>query len=231
MQKENIQVAFADDHVMVRKGIISLLNSVGGIDVIIEADNGQQLITEIEEAKKKPEICILDINMPDMDGFTLLCEIKRKWPDMKILILTASDSELYVIRTMQAGANGYLLKRSDIEIVKEALCSIHSEGYYYSDCANSTIFHLVNTKAIKLQSLTESEITVLKYCCSDLTYGQIAQKMHTTIRSVEGCRDRLFNKLNLNNRTGLALFAIRFGLVTLETNYSGKTAIPLTKTR
>jgi two-component system invasion response regulator UvrY len=71
----------------------------------------------------------------------------------------------------------------------------------------------------------------LKYCCSDLTYGQIAQKMNTSIRSVEGCRDRLFNKLNLNSRVALALFAIRFGLVTLETNFSGKTIIPLTKTR
>lgn len=230
-KRETIRVGFADDHNMVRRGIISMLLKLGGVDVVIEAVNGRELVSQMEAAQILPDICILDINMPVMDGFTVLSEIKRRWPAMKILVLTAYFSEIYIIRMMQAGSNGYLLKECDIEEVKSALISIYQDGYYYSECANSTVFHLIQTKAIKSQSFTEHEIEVLKYCCSDLSYSQIAQQMHTTLRSVEGCRDRLFSKLNLNSRVGLVLFAIRFGLVTLDTNYTGKTVIPLTKTR
>jgi len=230
-KRETIRIGFADDHNLVRKGIISMLQKLGGVDIVIEAVNGSELVSKMESAHKLPDICILDISMPVMDGFTVLREIKRRWPSMKILVLTAFFSEIYIIRMMQAGANGYLLKECDIEEVKAALMSIYEDGYYYSDCANSTVFHLINTKAIKSQSFTENEIEVLKYCCSDLSYSQIAQKMNTTIRSVEGYRDRLFHKLNLNSRVGLALFAIRFGLVTLDMNYTGKTIIPSIKTK
>ncbi|GAB3910482.1 response regulator transcription factor [Mucilaginibacter boryungensis] len=231
-QELTIRVAFADDHNLVRKGIISMLRSLGGIDIVIEADNGNELISKLTAADRLPEICILDISMPQMDGFAVLTEVKRRWPEMKVLVLTAFFWEIYIIRMMQAGANGYLLKECDIEEVKTALISIHNEGYYYSECANSTVFHLVNTKAIRLQTFTENEIEVLKYCCTDLTYGEIAQQMHTTLRSVEGSRDRIFHKLNLNSRIALVLFAIRSGLVTLDTNYyPGKTIIPFTKTK
>ncbi|MGN6568035.1 MAG: response regulator transcription factor [Flavipsychrobacter sp.] len=230
-KRETIRIGFADDHNLVRKGIISMLSKLGGVDIVIEAVNGRELISKMEAAQKLPDLCILDISMPVMDGFTVLHEIKRRWPFMKILILTAFFSEIYIIRMMLAGANGYLLKECDIEEVKAAVISIYEEGYYYSECANSTVFHLINTNAIKTQAFTENEIEVLKYCCSDLSYSQIAQQMNTTIRSVEGYRDRLFHKLNVNNRVALVLFAIQFGLVILDTNYTGKTVIPLTKTK
>jgi len=224
-----IHIAFADDHTILRKGVISLLDSIGGVVVDIEADDGQELLDKLEQVDVLPHICMIDFSMPQLDGYGALLQIRKRWPDMKTLILTAFNSELYVIRMMQAGANGYLLKKSDVAELKEALISIHNHGYYYSECANSTLFHLVKTNSIKLQHFTESEIEMLKYCCSEFSYGQIAQKMNTTLSSVEGIRDRLFLKLNLNSRVGLALFAVQFGLVKIESNYENSTIIPIQK--
>ena len=163
--------------------------------------------------------------MPVMDGFTALMEIRKKWPKMKTLILTGFNSEQYVIRMMMAGANGYLLKKCSENEIHDAINSIHENGYYYSECANSTLFHLVKTKTIKMQQFTDSEMEFLKYCCSELTLAQIAQKMKTTQAGVEGYRDRLYGKLNLSSRVELALFAVRFGIVPLEINNSGNKVI------
>lgn len=226
-----IHVAFADDHQIVRESITSMLVKQGGIAIDIEAENGQELLEKLESASVLPDICMIDISMPVMDGFTALLEIRKKWPKMKTLILTAFDDEMYVIRMIQAGANGYLLKKSSIKETKEAILSIYSVGYYYSENANRTLFHLNDTNSIKMQGFSEQEIEVLKYCCTELKYGEIAQKMNTTLNGIEGCRDRLFIKLKVNSRVGLALFAVRFGLCPLENNPFGKIVIPKLKNK
>jgi len=216
MQPTEIHIAFADDHKAVRKGIISFLNGLGGIVVDIEANNGKELIKQLEKAKRLPDVCILDINMPQMDGFETLTEIMKRWQSMKVLILTVHDAELYVIRMIRNGANGYLLKSCDPEEIKKALFTIHTKGVYFSDVISSQFFHAVQNKEIKLPNFTAKEVEVLKYCCTDLSYAQIAEKMRTTSRSVEGYRDSLFKKLKVNSRVSLALYAVQFGYVPLE---------------
>ena len=215
-----IRIAYADDHKVVRKGIISFINELGGIDVVIEADNGRILIEKIENASKIPDVCIVDINMPEMNGFDTTIALKKKWPDIKVLILTAFEVELYLIRMISYGANGYLLKNCDPDEIKKAIFAVHNDGMYYADHRTQHLVNRVNNGEIKLLKLTEGELQLLSYICSDLSYMQIAEKTGTTIKGVEGHRDNLFRKLDIKSRTGLAMFAMQFGLITKEINTS-----------
>ncbi|XZF13924.1 response regulator transcription factor [Chitinophagaceae bacterium MMS25-I14] len=211
-----IHVAYADDHATVRKGIITFMGELGGISVDIEAGNGKDLLKQLEQAEHVPDICIIDINMPEMNGFDTLIEIKKRWPNMKTLVLTIFDHELYIIRMILNGANGYLLKSCDPTDIKKALVSIYNNGIYHSELVSSQFLHAIKNKEIKLPNFTEKELQVLKYCCSDLSYAQIAKNMNTTARSVEGYRDSLFKKLKVNSRVSLALYAVQAGITPLE---------------
>jgi len=213
-----INIAYADDHKIVRKGIISFINELGGMKVCVEANNGKELIANIEKSTIIPDICILDISMPVMNGFDTIVELKKKWPELKVLVLTVFQTDIYIIRMIMYGANGYLLKSSDPEEIKKAIGIVYNNGAYFSDSTTRHFFNAVQNKQIKLPNLTAREIQVLNYCCGDLSYAQIAEKIGTTTRSVEGYRDSLFKKLKTNSRVSLALFAVQFGLVPLEIN-------------
>jgi len=210
---EVIHIAYVDDHVAVRKGIISFLNNLGGIKVDIEANNGKELISQLELAIKLPDIIIIDINMPVMDGFETMKVVKERWQHMKALILTAFETELYIIQMIKLGCNGYLLKECHPDDIKQALKNIYSYGYYYSDSASHELFLKVRKGEIKLPHFTEGENEFLHYCCSNLGYSQIAEKMNVTLKVIEGYRDRLCGKLHVNNRISLAMYAVQFGFV------------------
>jgi len=210
-----IRIAYVDDSVAVRKGIIAFLTSLGGIQVDIEADNGQQLIDKLK-TRETPDICLLDISMPVLDGFDTLTQITTQWPQMKVLVLTIHKLDYYIIRMIRHGASGYLLKSCDPEEIKKALIAVYNTGFYYSNTITSRFVQQVRSKEISIPNFTEAEIEMLKHCCSDLTYIEIAEKMNTTVRSIEGYRDSLFNKLSVNSRVSLSMFAIQFGLVPLE---------------
>ncbi len=215
-----LNVAYADDHILVRKGIASLLNKMSGLNVYIEADNGIDLIEQIERADSIPDVCILDINMPGMNGFETIIQLKRKWPHIGVLVLTVFDNEYYFIRMIRSGANGYLLKSCDPEDIMHALLTIHNKGMYYNEAVARSYFQAMQNKDFKMPDLTATEISTLKYCCSDLSYAEIADKLGVTTRSVEGYRDGLFKKLQVSSRVGLAMFAVQFGIVTIEINTS-----------
>lgn len=212
---EIVKVAYADDHTSVRKGIISYLHELGGIKVIIEAEDGGELIDKMEQSKIQPDVCIVDINMP-MNGFETVAVIREKWPGRKVLILSTYAEDMYVVRMIRAGANGYLSKACDPDEIKEAILSIHRNGHYYSDLYMEKSILAIQDKTIRVSDLTEKELTVLKLCCSEMTYSQIAQYMKCTSKSVEGYRDSLFRKLEVNSRVSLALFAVKMGLVLID---------------
>ncbi len=216
IENEPLRIAYAEDHTIVRKGIVALLNDMGGLQVDIESDNGIDLIAKIQKAKIAPDVCIIDINMPGMNGFDTIIELKKKWPKLGVLVLTVFDIEYYFIRMIMSGANGYLLKSCDPDEIRKAIVTIHKEGMYYSDMVTRNYFHAIMNKEIKLPNLTPMEVLVLKQCCSDLSYSQIAEQMNTTSRSVEGYRDSLFKKLNVNSRVSLAMFAVQFGIVPVD---------------
>jgi len=216
MKYETIHIAYADDHVMVRKGIISLINAFGGINVDIEADSGKDLITQLTWAEKLPDIILLDIHMNEMDGFQTMQKLKEKWPRIKTLVITAFETELHLIKMIHLGVNGYLLKNCNPENIKDAIINIHENGIYHSGVTEEKFFKQVQTGMIRLPHFSDNEIAYLKYCPTEFSCNQIATKMGTTIKAVEGYRTRLCDKLKVKGRLGLAMCAIQFGFVDKE---------------
>lgn len=211
-----VTVAYAEDHTSVRKSIISYLHDLSGIEVIIDAANGKDLIGQIEKSGSLPDVCLIDIRMPELNGFETIAAIKQKWKGMKTLVLSTYVEEMYVLRMIRAGVNGYLSKACDPEEIKEALLAIHHKGTYFSELFAQKLAIAVQHNESRIPNFTEKELTFLKHCCSDMTYLQIAQLMKSTPKSVEGYRDSLFKKLEVNSRVSLALFAVRTGIVPME---------------
>ena len=216
MKDELIHIAIADDHVAVRSGVVALLKDMGGIAVDVQASNGRELINKLSLLSKLPSICMLDISMPDMNGFETIAAIKEKWPEMKVLVMTGFNLEHYVIRMIRYGANGYILKSCNPREIKQALVAIHEDGLHYSelmrDNMRKAMFHPQN-RAVEL---SEVETEVLKRCCSDLSYEEIGEAMGKSKKSIEGHRDALFRKLDVTSRVGLALYAVRSGIFPIE---------------
>lgn len=214
--EEPISLAYAEDHVVVRKGVIALINSLGGIRVDIEAGDGKELLAQISKAEHKPDVCLLDINMPVMNGLDTLTELRKKWPDIGVLVLSGVGLDMVIVNMIMKGANGYLLKNCRPEEVKEGVLSVYNDGIYFSNVVTRNYFHGIRNKEIRHSHFTENELNVLKKCCSSLSYAEIAKEMNTTTRSVEGLRDSLFKKLQMNNRVSLAMFAVQTGIVPIE---------------
>ncbi len=226
MNDNLIHIAYAEDHPITLQGTIQMLLPLGKIAFDITARNGKELIEKLERSDRLPDICMLDIQMPLMDGFETLREIKNRWPEIRNLVLTGHNSEDYILRMIQCGANGYLLKHCEVEDIHNALLDIYRDGYYYSDVADSKLFHQVSIRSITRPKLTELETEVLKLCCYDLTYSKIADILNAPKYSVIGCRNRLFAKLNVNNRIGLVLYALRLGLVQLPLRNDPRIQLP-----
>lgn len=212
--KQFIPIAIADDHEMFRDAIKNIVSTLPDYKVVIEAENGQQLIERLSAAEIFPEICILDIQMPVMNGYETIVELKNTWPELKVLALSMFNHEFSIIKMLKNGANGYLLKGAKLAEVQTALKEIHEKGYYSSELVTSNFFQLVhNSKESPLLKINEREIQFLKYCCTELNYKEIGKAMGVSARTVEGYRNTLFDKLNLHTRVGLVMFAINTGIV------------------
>jgi DNA-binding NarL/FixJ family response regulator len=216
---DNPSVALVDDHVLLRNGLANIIRNFNSHEVLFEADNGRQCIEKLE-AGLIPSIVLLDINMPEMDGYLTALTIKKRFPGVKVLALSMYDTENSIIRMLRNGARGYILKDTDPAELQTALRDIQQKGYYHSEMVTSRLMKLVNDLdnpdgEIQQQMvfLTEKEIEFLKLSCTELTYKEIADKMGVSPRTVDGYRDGLFEKLPVKTRVGLVLYAIRSGLV------------------
>ena len=207
--KEKILVAIADDHTLLRKGLADLIDSFGPFSVNIQAGNGKQLLENLKKADALPHICILDINMPELDGYGTLTLLKQQWPSIRVLALSMYNNEFTIIRMLRNGANGYLLKNCDPIDFKNALLTIHETGFYVDGPIGSGLHNLPTNGAA---TITPKEMEFLKWCCSELVYKEIADKMGISPRTVEDYRDNLFRKLKLNTRAGLVMYAINAGI-------------------
>lgn len=214
---QKIKVALTDDHVLLRRGLASLVNSFEEYTVAQEADNGQDLQQKIEK-DNLPDLVLLDINMPKMDGFATAQWLKQTYPLIKILALSMYDNENSVIRMFKAGARGYILKDCEPLELKTALDSVMQKGYYYSELVTGKLIHTINqmdedADMRNLAHLNEKEIQFLRLACTEMTYKEIADKMFLSPRTIDGYRDALFEKLNIKTRVGLVMYAIKNGIV------------------
>lgn len=212
-----IKIALADDHAILRKGVAEILARFEGFEVVLEAGNGKELLAKMEAAATLPDICIIDINMPEMNGYETTAAIKKAWPHVKVLALSMYDTELNIIKMLRNGANGYILKDNDPEDLRIAINEVHKNGFYHTELVTGRMLHLLHDAGSKVAlDLPERELNFLKYCCTELTYKEIAEKMFLSPRTIDGYREALFEKLQTTSRTGLVMYAIKAGLVDLK---------------
>ena len=213
-------IAIADDHTMFRKGLIALINLFPNYQVLFDAANGKDLIHQINP-KKLPEIILLDINMPEMDGYATAEWITANYPGIKILALSTMDAETSIIKMIKCGAKGYVLKDAEPGELKLAFDEVLSRGYFYNELITRKVIGSINlltdtnSPASTFIKLTEKDIEFLRFVCTELTYKEIADRMHVSTRTIESHRDTLCEKLDIKTRVGLVLYALKNNLVKL----------------
>ena len=213
-KQEEVKIIIVDDHKLFRKGMVGLINNFKNYKVVCEANNGEELTRQIS-ASIRPDIIILDINMPVMDGYETALWLKKNFPKVKILALSMNDSEESIIKMLRAGANGYILKDAEPHELENALTEVMQKGFYHSDMVSGVLINSMH-KGSDITSmnqdsiqLNDREIEFLKLACTELTYKEIADKMFVAPRTVDGYRETLFEKLDVKNRVGLVLYAIK----------------------
>jgi DNA-binding NarL/FixJ family response regulator len=218
-----INVVLVDDHVLLRNGLANLIESFGNYKVLFEANDGKDFIQKLNP-RLLPDVVLMDINMPLMDGYETCLWLKDNYPDIKVLALSMYDNENAIIRMFKAGAKGYILKDCDPFELKKALEAITTKGFYYSEMVTGTLIHSINTMDEKdnylnnAVKLNDREITFLKYACTELTYKEIADNMFVSPRTIDGYRDDIFQKLNVKTRVGLVMYAIKNGIVNISSS-------------
>lgn len=214
-------VALIDDHHLVRSGIAAMVNGVGGYNVVMEAANGREFMRALS-GNEEPAIAIVDLFMPVMDGFETIAWLKNNAPGIRPLALTFDASDDVMVRAVRAGARGFLLKNARPAVLKVALDSLMLTGYYHSDELHETLVDKQQLKTPQekqqekiIAAITPREMDFLLLVCApeEYTYEQIADKMNVHRRTVDGYRESLVEKFGIKSKTGLVLFAMKWGVV------------------
>lgn len=212
---KKIKVIVTDDHVLMRNALSRLVAGMEGYQVLAEADNGKDLRDKIRQ-HLVPDIVLLDVNMPEMDGFETTQWLRKNYPYIKVLVLSMLSDEKTIIRMFRLGAKGYLLKNTDPEELKKALDAIVDKDVYLSEYVSGKLVSGLN-KFGELDEkpvlLNEREKEFLRWTCTELAYKDIADKMNVSPRTVDDYRQSLFSKLKVHSRVGLVMYAIRNGVV------------------
>ena len=214
--KKPFKIALADDQLLFRQGLLSMLKEFPELNVVIEASNGEELLEEMK--KKKVDVILLDLQMPKMDGFEATERIHKKYPETKIIILTTHNEESFIHHLLKKGAHGFILKDQDIETIIDAIYSVKENGYYFNDkVSRALVKGLMESDTIrptfKKTSLTEREIEIIKLMSKEHTAQEIAYKLFISIRTVDGHRERIMEKTKARNTVGIVMYAVKHHLL------------------
>jgi len=212
MPNRIIRIAIADDHKVFLTGFAAILNNSTGIKVIAKAHDGQNLIDQLSSIEILPDICLLDIEMKTMNGYDATKLIALKWPGIKIVAITAFESEYSIIRMLRNGARAYLTKYEDLSTIIHAIKTVYTTGYFFNNISQDIIAKALHGNVATQNNINDKELEFLAFCCSDMSYKEISEKMFVSERTIEGYRNNLFKKLNVKNRSGLVMFAILSGI-------------------
>jgi DNA-binding NarL/FixJ family response regulator len=207
-------IVIVDDHTLIAQAIKSIISNFEAFEVLYVCENGADLIEKLNQNKKNPDIILLDISMPIMNGFETAKWLNENKPDVLIMALSMQNDEESVIKMIKNGAHGYLLKNSHPADLEKALFSLIDVGFYYPDWASKIVFKNMKQqdKVVKSEvKITDREKEFLKFTTTEMSYKEIADKMFCSPRTVESYRDSLFEKLELKTRVGLAVFALKNG--------------------
>jgi DNA-binding NarL/FixJ family response regulator len=213
-----INLAIADDHKIFRNGLKATLEDCADFKLIVEASNGKELIGQL--AAHKPDVILMDIKMPEMDGMQTTSYIHQHFKDIKILALSMHNEDKYIVDMMKAGASGYLLKNAEPEEIIEAILTVFNKGFYFNEHLSVTLIkqlvgpsNYTDNSGQQQVDLNDREIEVLKLVCQENSNQEIADKIFLSVRTVEGYRARLFEKTGSKNLVGLVIFAIKKGII------------------
>lgn len=211
-----IKVAIADDHALFRTGVKTSLSARKDIQMIAEAENGMQLLNLLKHIK--PDVILLDIHMPIMDGYTTLPEIKKLYPEMKVIMLSMNNDASIITKMMEIGANSYLTKESDSETIYQAIRTCYEQEFFFNDLTNKALLNGLRTKrpsenATPDVHLTDKEVTILKLMCEEKSTKEIADMVDLSPRTVEAIRDKLKTKTGVKSMAGLVMYAVKAGIV------------------
>jgi len=212
-----IKVVIADDHVLFRAGVKTALSMHKDIKMIAEADNGMQLLTVLKHIQ--PDVILLDIQMPVMDGISTLPEIKKLYPEIKVIMLTMHNDHSMISKLMELGANSYLTKNSDSEVIYEAIKTVHEQEYFFNQLTNIALIDGLRVKrqaeaALPIDAkLTDKEIAILRMICEEKSTKEIADLVELSPRTVEAIRDKLKVKTGAKSLAGLVMYAVKSGLI------------------
>lgn len=207
-------IAIVDDHILIAKALTGIIENFATFEVLYECENGKVLQEKFSNKKNVPDIVLLDISMPVMDGFETAQWLRESHPEVLIMALSMQDDEQSLIKMIKSGAKGYLLKNVHPLELEKALNALVKNGFYYPDWATSKVFQSLVSPASQQHTsihITEREKEFLQYSVTEMGYREIAEKMFCSPRTVESYRDSLFEKLGLKTRVGLAVYAMKNG--------------------
>jgi DNA-binding NarL/FixJ family response regulator len=211
-----IKIGVVDDQQMFRKGLISLISEFNEMNVMLEAANGKEMIDKM--VKKEPDVILLDLEMPEMDGVATLAWLKAKHPRIRVIILTMHNEESIIAHMIESGAHGFLLKNDPIETLIDGIHSVIDTGYYFDDRVSKALLtRLITGEKIKPKfnkvELTERETQIIQLICEEFTNKEIADKLCLSVRTIDGHREQILQKINARNTVGIVMYAMKNGLV------------------
>lgn len=205
-------IAIVDDHVLIAQALKGIISGFENFEVLFECENGKELVQKLKDTQNIPDIVLLDISMPEMNGYETALWLNNNHPEVKIMVLSMQNDDQSVIKMVKNGAKSYLLKNSHPKNLEEALNKLATDGYFYPEWVSKIIFSSINnTNNSALSKLTEREKEFLKYTITEKSYKEIAELMYCSPRTIESYRDNLFEKLGLKSRVGLAVYALKNG--------------------
>lgn len=208
--KRNYSIVIVDDHLLFSQALENLINSFDQFEVLYQVKNGQDFLDKLKKTKKNvPDIALMDINMPVMNGIDTMRCLYENFSEIKVLALSMNDEERAIIKMLQAGAKGYLLKDIHPDNFQHALSDVIHKGFYYSDRITSTVLNSIRKHDSTEIHLKDREIEFLKLVCTEKTYKEIASDMYLSPKTIDGYREVLFDKLNVKSRIGLVIYAIK----------------------
>lgn len=211
-----IKVAIADDHALFRAGVKTALSTKGDVELVAEAENGMQLLNLLKHIE--PDVILLDIQMPIMDGIATLPEIRKTHPQVKVIILSMHNDHSMISKLMEIGANSYLTKNSDSETIYQAIKTCYEQEFFFNELTNKALLTGLRTRKTEPEALldtqlTDKEIKILKLMCEEKTTKEIAEIVDISPRTVEAIRDKLKTKTGVKSMAGLVMYAVKKGFV------------------
>jgi two-component system response regulator DegU len=209
-------LALVDDHDLFLKGLNSLLKEYEELEILFQATDGNDLLNKLKN--KQPQVILLDIRMPGMDGIEALGQVRQKYPNIKIIMLTQHTEDQIIYHLMEKGANGFLAKNTDIEIVVDAIYSVIEKGYYFNDPVSKALAkgasnHKKAVLPFNACSLSDREIEVVKLICKQMTIKEIAETLCLSPRTIDTYKENIFQKTGAKNNVGVVFYAIQYNLL------------------